>query len=264
MCSTFLNIVAACALVELGGGMRDELLDGYAFPGLIQAMLKWPDQQTLESDRRVRPPKAGRFPPLDHSLDWINRLLDPNWLPPSNVRDDMVFIKREYGPLGASHVRWEKNGYKIQVTQTRAVIAIKLEPLAGKRAATTQAEMEAYARDLCMKLFTDTFQSSIRENPPTDERRRMRIREVRAKIAEYSFECGLKRPVEGGLAGAAWKREFFPEGAKEPSEPGSLMWWHYLGWYTDGKMVAFWTFKVEGDSWWVPPACVVDPLKTWF
>lgn len=264
MCPTFVTFVAACAIAESSVGMPDKLLDKYAFPKLVQAMLKWPDKETLESKQRVRPEEGSRFRPLNHSLDWINRLLDPNWLPPTSVRDEMIFIRQEYGKLSASHVRWQKKGYTIQVTQSRAIIAIKLKPISLRPRPTTQTELETYARDVCMDLFTDAFQSNIQLNPQmTDER--LRIKDIRSKIAEHSFECGLKRPVAGGLAGTAWKREFFPPEAKAPSQPSSLMWWHYLGWYTNGETVAFWTFKVEGDSWYIPPACVADPIgDKWF
>lgn len=232
------------------------------FPNLVQKMLKWPDQEVLNGPNRLHPAKEGRFPPLQNSQHWIQRILDPNWLPPSTVKDEMVFVKQEYGPLSASHVRWEKNGYKIQVTQTRGIIAIKLEPAFSPAVPTTQKDLEAYARDLCMKLFTDTFMTTFRKRPMDDP---LRIEGVRAKIAEYSFECALKRSVGDGLVAAAWNPQLVPPDDKAPSQPASQMWYCYIGWYTNGKTVAFWTFKTAGDSWVCPPACTADPIgRNWF
>jgi hypothetical protein len=234
-----------------------------AFPGLVQNMLRWPDRQLLDGPQRVRPPKVGNFGPLEHSLGWMQTILDPNWVPLSSAKDEMIFVRAEYGRLSASHVRWERNGFKIQVAQTRAIIVIKLVPISvSDNPPATQEEMESYAKDLCMRLFTDSFTTTFRKRPMDEP---LRVEGIRATIAEYSFDCALKRPVDGGLAAAAWKPEFFPLGSKAPSHPASHMWWHYLGWYTDGKTVAFWTFKIAGDSWWCPPACIADPIGgKWF
>jgi len=259
MCTRVLVGLAASALCASSDRSAE-----LAFPDLVQKMLKWPGQKTLNGPQRVYAPKKGRFDPtpLENSLDWIQRILDPNWLPPSTVKDEMIFVKQEYGPLSASHVRWEKNGYKIQVTQTRGIIAIKLEPASSPAVPTTQEALAAYAKGLCMRLFTDAITHRTYHG---DEFESTRLEGLRAKIAEYSFECALKRTVAGGLAAAAWHPMIPARDVKPPSQPESQMWYYYIGWYTNGKTVAFWTYKIQGDPWHCWPGCVSDPIgEDWF
>ncbi len=230
----------------------------FVFAPLVRQMLVWPDEEKVSGPQRL-PVPAGAFWPVEHTLEWIAKTIAPNWLPEDDLRSQIVLIRREYGPLSASHVRWEKNGYRIEVTQTRGIIVIKLTPMDSGIARAES--LPDYAWQMCERVIRDSYE---REDLMGGKKR---VSDIHGFIREYSFSCGWVGAVQGGMAGAPWS-DFSKELGlleKDPVRPYNLMWYTRVGWYTDGRMVAFWAPKTEGDSWMPSPNCSGDPVGgNWF
>lgn len=228
------------------------------FPTLIRKMLQWPDEQAITA--RFTPTKKP-FWPLDNTLEWVNKVIVPDWLPQRDLRADVILIRKEYGPLSASHVRWHKNGYEVQVTQTRGIIVIKLTPLTPQVNRQTRESMLDYARSVAQQVFPDAYVV------PAWVAQNNQMKDIHKTILDYSFTSAWIREVPGGLAAAPWHQDTKLEGrlTKDPVQPPVRMWYSYIGWYTDGSTVAYWTFKMEGDSWICPAVCTADPVgDKWF
>ena len=48
-----------------------------------------------------------------NSIEWVKKVLDPNWLPddPNYFDNNLIMIQNEYGPIDATHIRWNRSDY---------------------------------------------------------------------------------------------------------------------------------------------------------
>jgi len=227
-------------------------------------MLSWPDEGVVRGPKRVRNPQhRGAQQAQKSSVRWIQTLICDEWLPtrPEYLGDELVMIRDWEGPLDATYVRWEKNGYAVQVSQTPILIAIKLDPLGPAEVAKTLEERKDYARRMCLKVLRDTC---VLLQPA-----KKRWTGIHEQILDRSFSRALIKEIPGGVAAAAWNPYVaMMQGARPKRKNGSGSdargyWWHYLGWYTDGKELGLWTYK-EGQSWKMPAFGLRDRCKVWF
>ncbi|MBN1341635.1 MAG: hypothetical protein JXQ73_03095 [Phycisphaerae bacterium] len=249
-------LVVGILFLSESGDVRNQ----FVRPGLVRKMMVWPGE-AVQAEKRLR----GNLPtgPIQESVDWLRKIVAKGWLASNDLRSDALMMRREHGVLSVVHMRWEKNGYAIEVAQTRAVITFKLTPKVKEPAGDkpTAEQLKKYANEMAMKLFSETFESGMRL-PESDDH--VVIKDVHCQLQEYSFDCAFIKPVNDGIAATPWNAATFHDG-KTPTNRNSSMWWNYVGWWTDGNTVEFWTFKRDGDSWSAPPAPVADPIgRDWF
>lgn len=241
----------APALVEDPNRALDEMV----FPGLARAMVQWPAPEVLSGSNLVSRDSDGRADAArEQSIEWIRKMLRTEWLPedPQVLGREIVLVRREYGKLDATHVRWTKNGYTIQVSQTRGTIAIRLNPLAHGQVPETAEEKATYARGICRQLLPDDY---MLERGGGDKK----AVKLHSEIEDRSFSRAIVRQLSNGVvAGAAW-RPFLEKqgvalglpGRPPPAGPQATnrflrTWWGLMGWFTDGRQLGLWTYKTEG------------------
>jgi hypothetical protein len=240
-----------------------EPADSRVFPRLARKMLQWPDDALLQGPKRVRNLQhAGVQRARKSSMRWTQTLIREKWLPttPEYLADELVMIRDWDGPLDATFIRWEKNEYAVQVTQTPILIAIKLSPLGPVDAAKTLEDRKSYARQMCLEVLRDTCVLWQPEGK--------RWTGIHDQILDRSFSRALIKEVSGGVAAAPWSPYVSMTKGMTPKKNGSPSdargyWWHYLGWHTDGKELGLWTYK-ERQSWKMPAFGLRDRCKEWF
>ncbi len=180
-------------------------------------MLSWPDEGVLRGPKRVQD--------LDHggvkrarsdSVRWTQTLICDEWLPtrPDYLRDELVMIRDWEGPLDATFVRWERNGYAVQVSQTPILIAIKLDPLQPAEVAKTPEERRDYARRMYLEALRDTC---VLLQPAKKE-----WTGIHEQILDRSFSRALIKEIPGGVAAVAWSRYVaMMQGARTMRKNGS-------------------------------------------
>jgi hypothetical protein len=236
---------------------ESKVLKTYWHPA--QPLLEWPDQSVLTGPKRVKSDAHEVRFPKNECLGWIRRVLAPSWRPPKQT--EMFFIRDEFDQYDVVRMSWERNGYNIQVSQTRGKMAIKLTPLEKEHTGQDVTQKTEKARQLCLSLFSDKGKRRDRKL------RVVPVNGLSKKIAAYSFRPDMilyredkkvvygrpQRLEESGIAIPRNNEEKIQQ--QDPNNPdwdktvhSFSYWFRMIRWRNDGKSVAFCFSKCESKS----------------
>jgi len=191
--------------------------------------------------------------------------LAPAWWPSEGSR--IFFIRKEFDGRDVVRMAWEVNRYRVEVSQTASIFALKLISLDGRGTGKDERAQFESARQLCLKLFHETGRRWDNQGNA------LPVRELPSKIASYSFRMELTRylkedsavcgrPVtraEAGIQPAENDEEAAPErdgGSQHWEESATSFgyWFRMVNWWNDGKSIGFYFLKVEEGAW-IPSYC---------
>ena len=100
-------------------------------PRQVGSLFKWPaldaiaPKQFMTGKENVHVLRAKRT-----SLRWIGKVIDAAWLPenPDELKNKLIMVKDEFGPIDVTHLEWKKNNWIIRVSQSQTVFTITLLP----------------------------------------------------------------------------------------------------------------------------------------
>jgi hypothetical protein len=254
---------------------------------LVQMLHKWPEKAALESDKRVDAGSKDVLYAKQSSSEWNKIVLADSWLPLPDA--EIVFLKREFEiterdsnghsvpfEVDTARVRWERNGYDIEVSQVSSVVAIKFTPIDEKDTGRDKPSRYEYAKELCQKAFNP---KGAMVQP---------IPDFKKKLISYTFDSAKMRELPGDKAVVSDPKSMKDEGVDEAeftSEDGLLSfyskkgedrieqllvqpiaweyWFRQIHWWNDGKSVGFYFFKVSGPGSWFP-SFTASVNERWF
>jgi len=248
-----------------------------AMPGRVVHLFSyWPDAVVLSGPNRV----SGDENPWialvkSSSVEWVRKVLNPTWLPEEKkyIEDNLIMIRNEFDEFDVTRIRWIKNGYNLEVSQTAGIIAIKLTPLKSVDMGKTADQKREFAKELSRQIVNNTgMRYGLRyglddKGKPVKTPVKVPVKDLPAKICGYSFRPELVRQFPDGIAGEATTME--DEGIAWVSREGNdveveyrednpdwhksqyswAYWWRHVCWWHDGKSIGFFTLKTEDESW---------------
>ncbi len=248
-----------------------------AVPEKVAHLIKyWPDSTVIGGPNDVSRDKS-RDVRLARKMSaiWIRKILSPDWLPREQtpLGANLIMIRNEFGDFDVSHVQWATNGYVIKVSQTAGIFAVKLTPLDNNSVPETPEEKREFAKALGAQIFNNTGMrygirySLNKEGKRIKKRLKVPVKDLAAKICDYSFRAELTREYPDGIVGLAARKE--DEGITGNSPDRDVVeqenlednpnwhklryswgyWWRHVCWWHDGKSIGFFTLKTEAGSW---------------
>jgi hypothetical protein len=190
-------------------------------------------------------------------------VLDPSWQPPKNTRT--YLIPHEFENRDAIRLRWLKDNYIVQVSETASIFTIKITPRDGSEMGTDSVERTAIARQLCLDVFAkEGIRHTLQGEP-------VKIPDLNQKIVSLSFDPMSIKSLDAGAS--SWGQpkghpRYYTEIDADPAEtvekksrdddPANpdwmntdqawKYWFHLVFWANDGKSVAFYLSKQSGGG----------------
>ena len=214
------------------------------FPKKAEVLFSWPSETMISGtkhvtkDRNINTLRAYRT-----SLGWIEKVISPNWLPidPNYLKNNLIMIEDEYGLIDATHVRWEHNGYAIEITQTQTVFAVKLTPLGTVTVADTSTAKKQLARAKCSEILAEYADVEIRK-PVDSEIVKKNIKPI---ILKSSVDEAYIYDSNDITYSTCKKLNINDKEDKFNFD----YWWRRINWWTNGKSIGIYTLKTEGGAW---------------
>lgn len=229
-----------------------------AIPAAVSHLLQWPPSSVIEGKILRSDAPEVAFPKKQCS-EWLHRVIDPSWLPDNEP--EALFIKNEFDDCDVVHIHWLKNGYRIEVSQTASIFAMKLTPQ-GHDLGKDGTERLRLAKELCLQVFAKQGRRWA------DQGKVIAVSNLAQKIASYSFrEDTIQNPQgdngvlfgrprtmkEEGVAKAQSETQAQAESsAGNPSwdvtEHAWRYWFRMVRWWNDGVSMGVFFPKVEGTD----------------
>ena len=228
-------------------------------PGQVGKLFKWPNLASVASNKlRTGDESVHLIRAKRSSLQWIEKVISKDWLPtdPNYLSNNLTMIQNEYGPIDATHVEWNKDGYNIRVTQSETVFTITVIPDDGNSLGNTVAETKASISQLCAQIIRDI----PRVEATTEDKQVINIVPEGTKkvLLEKTFNKGSVKECDDGLAGILAE----PDWKSNQDMRTHNYWWGRMAWWTDGRVIGLYTLKIEGGAWKADYSLGVD--HTWF
>jgi len=228
-----------------------------AFPKKVYKIFEWPSTETMTGSKRVYLDKDRYIIKAKRSsLGWIRKTVKKDWLPvdPNYLSENLIMIRDEHGPVDVTHVRWEVNEVRIEVSQTMSVFALKAAPLRAPNIGDTTDAKKSFSREKCMQILNQYAEVEI-VGPSVS---RIEKRNVLPILLGASFERGKIQVFADGVHGTCRG----PDPTDKEDIADFNHWWRRVNWWTDGKSVGMYTLKTEGGAWSANYHSKFD--ETWF
>jgi len=243
-----------CAVDNIGTHMKMVDRNMPIPPVLVDQLFKWPSEEIIlkqvpNSDPDVSLAKK-------QYKDWIDKVFDPLWL--SNLDIEPLCLRGEFDGYDVIRQYWSKNDYKIEVSQTSKVFALKLSSVKGSTGRTAREKLEI-ARDICLHVF------SKQGRYISSQGARISINNLSEKIVETSFceeSIQKKEKADAIICGApsmAKKKEDADKNenhaqAKSIANSSNVKegdealgyWFKSVYWLNDGMSICIIFLKAEG------------------
>jgi hypothetical protein len=257
----------------------DEKADhlGAAFPPLVSQVATWPPEGVLAGPGRV--PVEEYRDQANQSVAWLERVVQATMRPVPDEAFCKSLILLKGGPETADVVRaqWTKDGYAFQVSQSLAVMTIRVIPPAGTDLGQTAEKKRQYAAGLALRVFADTDTRAgldAEGNPMT-----VSVGGLAGKIVDYSFQPTKTRELKDAVVGTAVTMQDMgvrpPESGEEINAENQVdnanwdrsssswsYWWRHVNWWNDGKSVVFVILKCDAGA--IQVDYVSPELNRWF
>lgn len=248
-----LGLVLAAQLVGDGqerpyepvGTPKDKQTIVENLPGQVGSLFKWPDLKTIPAEKIMKGTEnmhTSRARGV--TVPWIKEIIADRYLPEdqNDLQAGMVMVKDEYDLIDATHVEWVKHGWRFQVTQSRTVFTVMITPVAEGQVVSgnTLAEKVVSAARVCATSIRDLSKVEGHVQPINiAPQGTMSI--LRAK----TFDQGRLKECTDGLVGQPAK----PNRQEEYDRRRYGYWWRRVGWWTNGRTLGLYTFKIKGGAW---------------
>ncbi len=187
------------------------------------------------------------------AVDWIQKIIDKNFLPTdvNSLNVGMVLTQNAFGPNDVACVQWQKNGYVLQVAQTKTILLIRMRPISPASQPATSVEIKrSLARNTAERLFRK--EAKIRDVEGGTGK--VIEKKIIPELLKTCFEDANVRQYDSGLHGTCRCRAI-PDRELD-------YWWRLIHWWVDGSSIAFYTLKTEGGPWGASFNSGLD--ATWF
>jgi hypothetical protein len=270
---------AHCAFYGSPDSPFDEKADtlSAALLPTVSYIATWPGKDVLAGPGRV--PVEKHKDVASHSIYWLEKVVNATMRPITNktFRQSLILLEGGMGTPNVVRVQWTKDGYRFQVSQSAAVMTIRVVPPAGSDPGQTVEAKRRYAANLAGRVFadTDTRAGHDAQQKPT----RVAVRGLARKIITYSFRPAKMRALKDAVVGAPVTKE--DEGVMPPHGGAEIdaenradnrhwdrsssswgYWWRHVSWWNDGKSVGFVMLKCEAGPIRVDYAS--PELNQWF
>ncbi len=168
--------------------------------------------------------------------------------------------------LDTARVRYDHDGYHVEISQTRTVFAIKITPIDGGGTGRDKESRFEYAKQLCAKIFSsngkmDAYDKKSGMGIPTP------IPDFKAKIVSFTFNSARTKELALDKAVVGNPRTMADDGidGSRTLERGEYnidnmlntwnawqYWFRQIHWWNDGKAVGFYFIKISGPGGWIP------------
>lgn len=235
-----------------------------AIPSPVKELFDWPTQSMLRDLKQIDGGAAEVIFPNRECLIWLKKVLSPLWLPKGDV--EFIYIQGEFDSRDTVRASWQRNGFDIQVSQTRTIITIKLSPIDKKSLGVDKLKKINNAKQLCFQIF-----NKIGRRKSYDDNGWhvfVPVRNLPKKIVSFSFdpELVLYLDNDASVKGRAKhvreakvKRPANKTEQKVQTDPNNIdwgdtsyaydYWFRNINWWNDGKSVGFYFLKMESGSW---------------
>ncbi len=248
-----------------------------ALPPTVSYIATWPGEDVLTGPRRV--PVEEHKDVARHSIYWLEKVVNATMRPITNetFRQSLILLGGGTGTPDVVRAQWTKDGYRFQVSQSAAVMTIRVVPPAGTDLGRTVKAKRRYAASLAERIFadSDTRAGHDAQRKPT----RVAVRGLARKIITYSFRPAKTRALKDAVVGVPVTKE--DEGVMPPHSGAEIdaenradnrqwdrsssswgYWWRHVSWWNDGKSVGFVVLKCEAGP--IRVDYVSPALNKWF
>ncbi len=263
---TFLVVVFAAMSIGFGGSGKNAAnkLDPTRLDQVIRPpmdrLFQWPAPSVLNGPNRVDNNAVELVWPKKQCQEWLNKVIAKQWLPDKNP--ELIFIRDEFEGRDVVRATWEINDYRVDISQTASIFAIKVSPLGGRITGAEREEKIENAKHLCLEIFNKTGYrwSADGEKVP--------LKRLDKKIASYSFRPELVKYMPEDRAVWGRPQTVHEAGVSPPKEDAEIhrqmdpnnpdwdnssmsynYWFRMVNWWNDGKSIGFYFLKVEEGSW---------------
>jgi hypothetical protein len=218
-------------------------------PAIVDRLFEWPPDGVLNGNMRLSSNAPGISWPRTQCSEWVQEVLDASWRPPAEA--EVYFLKGEFPGHDVVRLAWNSHGYRIEVSQTASVFAIKLVPEDHRPLGRAVAERIRAAKDLSVQIFNKTgaYNDSRRQGE------RGTLTNLTALIQSSSFpEDGRVCSSEDGTLyfDPPRSREAEIAGSGVLSSPWEMTeesyeyWFRYIYWWSSGDQIGFYLPKTKG------------------
>lgn len=220
-------------------------------------LYNWPSEEIISSEKRVLADKnIDALRAYRTSIGWIQKVLSKDRLPtdPNYLKNNLIMIEDEYGLIDATHVRWENNNCKIEITQTKTVFSAKLTPLGAVTIADTSAAKKQLVRSKLLELLSEYV--DIEKRGPVDSEI------VRKNIMPILLKSSVDEANIYDSNNVTYSRCKKPNAEDKEDSLNFRYWWRRVNWWTNGKSIGIYTLKTEGGAWKAGYGSKLD--ENWF
>jgi len=187
------------------------------------------------------------------AVEWIRKTIDKDFLPTdvNSLNVGMVLTQNAFGPNDVACVQWQKNGYVLQVAQTKTIMLVRMRPIspASQPAASTETK-----RSLAANTAARLFRKEAKIRDAEGGTGNLIEKQIMPELLKRCFEDASVRQYDNSLHGTC-RRSAITDRELD-------YWWRLIHWRTDGSSVAFYTLKTEGGPWEASFNSGLD--ATWF
>ena len=223
-------------------------------PDVVRKLITWPSPDELKRmqvlDRNVLGVKAA----WAACEDWIKNVLSPKWQPPQNAIQLIIGneAKRynETKRYDTVRLRWENNGYDVQLTQTATVFILKLIQFNSKPFGNSAEEQSANISKLAASIFSSSYfvRNNAGDKVPLNI---MNLLENNFKSKDVKFILKDNNKVIYHLAQTVELTVASKDNEHAYGTARHLAWYEMINWFNDKNTVCFYFLKNEGGC---PPA----------
>ncbi len=247
------------------------------FPPLVSYVATWPREDVLAGPGRV--PIEEYQHAASHSLSWLEKVVSATMRPATSnaFRKALILLQGGAETPDVVRAQWIKDGYVFQVSQSLAVMTIRVVPPAGTDLGQTVKAKRQYAASLARRIFVDadTRAGLDAQGKPT----RVTVKGLPQKIVAYSFRPAKTRELKDAVVGTAATMQ--DEGVTRPNSGRGIdaenragnakwdrsssswsYWWRHVSWWNDGKSVGFVVLKCNAEA--IRVDYVSPTLNRWF
>ena len=226
----------------------------------MDKLFQWPVPSILNGPNKIDSNAIEVAWPKRQCLEWINKVLAPSWLP--NNAPELIFIKDEFDQRDVVHASWNVNDYKVEVSQTASIFALKVTPLGNRNTGMERADKIERAKRICLEIFNKT---GYRWSADGDK---VPVKGLNQKIAAYSFRTESVKYIKDDQSVWGTPQTMHEAGITNPKDDKERRrqmdpnypdwdnsarsfdyWFRMVTWWNDGNSVGFYFLKAEAGSW---------------
>lgn len=213
----------------------------------VDSLFAWPDQEVLNGPKQIRANAPEIAYAKTQCLEWIKTALDTAWCPSTNT--EIHFLKKEFADHDVVRMAWNSHGFRMEVSQTHSLFAIKLMPQNQQFFGDGIIQKMHAVKDMSIQIFNKngTFYDSRKGQIEPET-----LTNLTGLVESWSFVSDQVKTTTEGMVYRELqpgKERYKPESVETPwkmTVESHEYWFRNIYWWNNGSQIGFYFPKSKG------------------